>query len=267
MLMHANRSMLVRLLATFGPVVTLGLATLGLLASVPAHAQPTIDMAVCARTTVPPVSYQASLAACTRAIDARDNRAGRIVALHNRCAIFIALGEHERALQDCDEAILLNPDYASAYNNRGAAQSALGANERALQDYDRALRLDPANAIAYNGRCYSLAVLGRAAEALTSCERSLQLRPNDVNALDSRGYAYLRLERWAEARRDYDAAIARDAGNAISWFARAIVRARQGDQAGAQTDLATARSLRPTIDADAARAHLTAPSFEAPAQP
>jgi tetratricopeptide (TPR) repeat protein len=229
------------------------------------QAQPPSDMAVCARETSIPASYEDSLAACTRVINTGGGTS-RASAFHNRCALFIIFGEAARAIPDCDQALRLNPGYVSAYNNRGAAQVILGANAQALQAYDRALQIEPNNPIALNGRCYSLAVVGRAAEALVNCDRALQLQSNDVNALDSRGYAYLRLGRWAEARRDYDAAIAGNADNAISWFARAIVRAQQGDQAGAQADLATARRLRASIDTDAARVSLTAPALGAPSQ-
>ena len=203
----------------------------------PSQGQQTNDMAVCAGQTRPPVSNQTSVEACTRLINT-GSWSGRVIALHNRCALFTKIGEGERAISDCDEAIRLNPDFVSAYNNRGAAYVVLGAEERAVQDYDRALRLDPNNAAAHHGRCYSLAVIGRAAEALVSCDRSLQLQPNDANALDSHGYAHLRLGLWAQAERDYDAAIAADATRAMSWFARAVVRAHRGDQAGAQADLA-----------------------------
>lgn len=231
--------------------------------SAPSQGRPAGDIQLCARETTLPVSYEISLAACSRVI-VTGSETARASALHNRCALLIILEQAVRALSDCNEAIRLNPGYVSAYNNRGAVQVLLGAHERALQDYDRALQLEPNNPIALNGRCYSLAVTGQATEALGHCNRALQLQPNDVNVLDSRGYAYLRLGRWAEARRDYDAAIAGNATNAISWFARAIVRAQQGDQAGAQTDLATARRLRASIDTDATRARLVPPSLGTP---
>lgn len=249
------------------PIVASLLVLPCLLVSTPCQAQSTDDMAICARVTTPPVPYQASIAACARVINS-GNWSSRTVAIafHNRCAAHAALGESRRAIEDCDEAIRLSPDYASAYVNRGAAYVALGENQRAIDDYDRAIRLDPSNSTAYNGRCYSLAVMGRAAQALADCERSLRLQPNVADALDSRGYVYLRLERWAEARRDYDAAIEGNTGHALAWFGRAVVRARQGDEAGARADLATARRLRSDIDTHAARLGLTAPSFGAPQQ-
>jgi tetratricopeptide (TPR) repeat protein len=182
------------------------------------------------------------------------------IAYRNRGLSYAGLGQFALAIQDYDQAIGIDSSYTLAYLNRGAAYSALGERDRAAQDYGQAVRLDPNNADGYNGRCYAFAVIGRAADGLADCDRSLQLRPNDANTLDSRAYAYLRLGRLNESLRDYDAAIA--AGNsAIARFGRAIVRAGLGDRAGATADLVEARRLNATIDAYAARVSLTAPTF------
>ena len=41
---------------------------------------------------------------------------------------------------------------AGTYNNRGVAYADKGEYDRAIQDYDEALRLDPSQAVAYNNR-------------------------------------------------------------------------------------------------------------------
>ena len=46
----------------------------------------------------------------------------------------------------------LAPDDATAYRNRGLSYSDLGQNERAIEDYDKAMKLDPNSAGAYNNR-------------------------------------------------------------------------------------------------------------------
>ena len=55
------------------------------------------------------------------------------------------LGQHQRAIQDYDQAIRLNPRYAEAYNNRGIAYKNLGQHQRAIQDYDEAIRINSAS--------------------------------------------------------------------------------------------------------------------------
>ena len=58
----------------------------------------------------------------------------------------------ERAIEDFDEAIRLNPEDADAYYNRGVAYGDLGQYEREIQDYDEAIRLNPEYAKAYYNR-------------------------------------------------------------------------------------------------------------------
>ncbi|MCH7521715.1 MAG: tetratricopeptide repeat protein, partial [Candidatus Marinimicrobia bacterium] len=51
------------------------------------------------------------------------------------------LGQYPRAIEDYDQAIRLDADYADAYNNRGNAYDKLGQRERAIQDWRKACEL------------------------------------------------------------------------------------------------------------------------------
>ena len=52
-------------------------------------------------------------------------------------------GEYERAIQDYDEAIRLDPSYPHAYYNRGFAHLEKGDQVLAVQDYNQAVGLSP----------------------------------------------------------------------------------------------------------------------------
>ena len=56
--------------------------------------------------------------------------------------------QYEKAINDYNKAIDLNPDYVSAYNNRGTAYFSLGEFEKAIEEYDKAIELDPNNSYA-----------------------------------------------------------------------------------------------------------------------
>jgi tetratricopeptide (TPR) repeat protein len=176
-----------------------------------------------------------------------------------RAQVHADLGQRERAIEDYAQAIGIDPKDAAAYYARGRLQAALGRREPAVRDFDEMLALAPDRVDDLNGACYALAAAGFAAQALRYCDASLQRRPNHGPTLDSRAYAHLRLDRLDEALRDYDAAITADARIAIAWYGRAIVRARRGDRAGADADLAEARRLVDDIDARAARVSLAMP--------
>jgi tetratricopeptide (TPR) repeat protein len=53
------------------------------------------------------------------------------------------LGNFENAIEDCNKAIMMNPENAHAYYNRAIAHASLEANEKAAEDYSMAARLDP----------------------------------------------------------------------------------------------------------------------------
>ena len=52
-----------------------------------------------------------------------------------------AQGEYDRAIQDLDQAIRLNPRFAAAYNSRGRVYAAKGNYDQARKDLHKALEL------------------------------------------------------------------------------------------------------------------------------
>ena len=67
------------------------------------------------------------------------------------------MGQHQRAIEDYDEVIRLDPQLALASYNRGSAYDDLGQYQRGSQDYDEAIRLDPhADAYADRASSYTL---------------------------------------------------------------------------------------------------------------
>ena len=60
-----------------------------------------------------------------------------------RAAAYYSLDQYQRAIQDYDEAIRLDPEVASFYTIRAAAYYSLDQYQRAIQDYDEAIRLNP----------------------------------------------------------------------------------------------------------------------------
>ena len=96
-------------------------------------------------------------------------------ALFDRGTDYLEKGEYEKAIQDYDEAILLDPLDAITYSNRGSAYYNLGQHERAIQDYDEAILLDPLNAIAYYFRGLIYGELGKSDEAARDFAKAKEL--------------------------------------------------------------------------------------------
>ena len=67
----------------------------------------------------------------------------RAAALSNLCAGYVALGDYDRALESCDEALKLDSGNWRTYNNRAGALMGKGRLDEALHDVEAGLALNP----------------------------------------------------------------------------------------------------------------------------
>ena len=73
--------------------------------------------------------------------------------VHNaRCFVRAIVGELKPALEDCNEALRLEPDAAATYDSRGLTYLKLRQWKEAIADYDAALQRDPRLATSRYGR-------------------------------------------------------------------------------------------------------------------
>jgi len=101
--------------------------------------------------------------------------------------------DYHRAIQNFDEAILLDPQYAIAYANRGIAYSKLGDYKKAIEDYNKAIKLYPNYSKAYFNRGFTYSKLENYRQSLADFTQAIQLNPADANTYVLRGviYSYL----------------------------------------------------------------------------
>ncbi|HZF16215.1 MAG TPA: tetratricopeptide repeat protein [Steroidobacteraceae bacterium] len=71
----------------------------------------------------------------------------RAAAYSNLCAGYIALGDYDRALINCDAALKINSNNWRTYNNRAGALLGKGRLDEALNDVASGLALNPEGAI------------------------------------------------------------------------------------------------------------------------
>ncbi len=88
---------------------------------------------------------------------------------------------------------------AQANYERGTAYFNHGAYGRAIRYYDEAIRLDPNYASAHNDRAWILYTAGRNEEALPSAERAVALAPNNAQYLGTKGHVLAALGDWIDA--------------------------------------------------------------------
>jgi tetratricopeptide (TPR) repeat protein len=126
-----------------------------------------------------------------------------------RASAYRQLGQMEKAAADYSQAILLNPDCASAYHDRALCEMRLGLERNAAEDYDKALMLDPTNPRTWNDR----------------------------------GAIYLKDGGYHKAQDCFSRAIELDRDFAAAYRNRAQAEKKSNDSAAAEEDLNKARAL------------------------
>jgi len=226
-------------------------------------------------------ALDARIKGCTALIDASDRKATALaIAYNNRGNAYAAKTDYDRAIQDFDQSIKLNPGYAKPFNNRGVAYLRKGepdlaiaafdeaiklnanyseafANraeaylkqykyDRAVHDYDEAIRIAPDLDAVWSGRCWARAILGALQQALEDCNKALQARANAA-AYDSRGLIHLKMGQFGAAADDFSSALQFDPRLASALYGRGLARLKQGDKVNGETDIATAKAIQANI--------------------
>lgn len=115
------------------------------------------------------------------------------------------LGLYDLAVVQFTYAIQVDSDYAAAYAWRGGAYHDLGQYQRAIQDYDQAIRLEP-NATRHNNRGVAYGSLGQYQRAIQDYTQAISLSPNTALFYENRGNAYTWVNLWTQAQADWDRA-------------------------------------------------------------
>ena len=152
---------------------------------------------------------------CTSVIQAgQDSPQKLAVAFDNRGVAYRLKGDYDRALQDYEQAIRLNPNAANPYNNRGIIYRIKGDYDRAIADYDEAIWLKSGD--------YPAAFYNRA-------------------------LAYTDKGDYDHALTDFDVVMRFDAKNALALYARGLTLLKRGDAEAGKADIAAAKTISPNI--------------------
>ena len=150
---------------------------------------------------------------------------------------------YERAIADFDKVLVLEPTNVLALIRRGEAFSQLGETGRGLADLDRAVALAPGSSQAYFQRGLIHARRNETATALADYNAALERNPRSIEALTSRAAIYSIDRKLDLAIRDLDAAIAIDRNNPVAFFNRGYARFAKAEYAQAIADYTSAIEL------------------------
>jgi len=146
----------------------------------------------------------AKITGCTALLKADEvTTRNRAVIYGSRAVGYYSKGDYDRAIQDTDQAILLNPNEPSFYYTSGLAHKKKGDFDRAIQDFNEAIHLNPNFERAFYDRGTAYMDKEEYDRAIQDFNEAIRLNPNNANNYNNRGVAYLR-------KGDFDAAIKDD---------------------------------------------------------
>ena len=154
--------------------------------------------------------------------------------------------EYDRAIQEYDQAIKLNSNSVFAFNARGQAYAGKGDYDQALQDYDQAIKLDPGYSAAFNNRGNAYSNLGKYDLALKDFDQLLKLVPDSAFGFNNRGNAYLRMGQYQRSIPEFNQAIKLKPNYLNAFRGRAAAYFYLGQFDEAEPDFATALKSTPT---------------------
>jgi tetratricopeptide (TPR) repeat protein len=102
-------------------------------------------------------------------------------------------GRFDKAIEDYERAIALNPSYYPAYNNMGALLGKMSLFARAIEYFNKAIALSPDYTDAYYNRGVTYVLIDQFGKALEDFNKAIVLNPGDATAYVERGNLHLRM--------------------------------------------------------------------------
>jgi len=203
------------------------------------------------------VSPEQKLVSCTTVIESGGRTAqGLLAAFVTRGGVYLTNRNYDRAIDDYNEAIRLNPKSAPIFNARGLAYLRKGRIDRAIEDFDEAIRLNPSLVLALFNRALAyqeqaqwdfdayLTVGVYEDRAIADYDEAIRLNPNNAIAFRNRGFLKSRMQRYDRAIQDFDESIRLDPNVAASFSGRAYALRFVGQYERAIADYRKALTLQ-----------------------
>jgi tetratricopeptide (TPR) repeat protein len=156
---------------------------------------------------------------------------------------------YEKAIEDFNQALRLDPNNANIYAERGFAYSEIRDYDKAIADFTQAIKLSPNDSrIYYNARGSMYGSKGDFDKAIADYTQAIRLDPNTTRAYYNRGNEYLFNGDFDKAIADFTQAIRLDPDDYDSYLNRGIAYSNKGDIDKAITDYTQAIKLNPDND-------------------
>jgi len=152
-----------------------------------------------------------------------------------RSEIYTEVGNFQKALDDAEKAIKINPKDATGYNNRGCIFVKSGDDvNKALNDFNKAIELNARYGNAYGNRANVYLKMREPQKAISDCTKAIELLSNtgkeSMEPYYNRGLAYMNTGETAKALDDYNKVIELDPENAEAYAKRGAINSVSGNK-------------------------------------
>jgi Flp pilus assembly protein TadD len=155
------------------------------------------------------------------------------------------LGKRAEAAADFERAVLLAPGNSEAWRGRGLARYFAKDLPGALTDLNRAVELNPKSVMALENRAVVHVALKDYQAGIVDCTRAIQIQPDYVTGYNERGIAWQFLKDEDSALRDFETAIKLDPRNIFALTHRAIILEGRGEKEKAAQEYRIVLALDP----------------------
>ena len=154
--------------------------------------------------------YDEAISCFTAALQRKSDRKTTAELYSRRCEAFLYRKQPDKAFEDANASIRLNPGLYNPYVNRGLIHRLRGNLDQALRDYTAGIRLNPRAVIAFNNRGIVYDRKGMYERAIQDFDAAIRLDADYANAYLNRGVTYEKMRKFDRALADYTEAIRSD---------------------------------------------------------
>jgi tetratricopeptide (TPR) repeat protein len=159
--------------------------------------------------------------------------------------IALVRNENQRAADLSERALQIKPDSATAWLARSYVQQSMFQVEEARASREQAVQAEPSNGLAWAALAESWAMNGNLNRALEAAERAVELQPDLALTQKVLGFVHLMQVRTDQARQAFLRAIELDQADPMPRLGLGLAEFRDGDVAEGQRQIEIAASLDP----------------------
>jgi len=175
---------------------------------------------------------------------------GKAQPYNNRGKIYFDRGEIDKALADYNKCIELEPNHVNALANRGAAFGMLQEWENALKDLNKALELEPFHSNALSNRAFVWFQQKEYRKSIADFRKYLSVKPGDADVINTIGLCHFRLKEYEKALAEFNRSIQIDATKGAFFLNRSLALNAMNDRTRALQDAQRAEQLGTNVNTE-----------------